>query len=89
MHKEMLVARLLDGRLSMPTPRILLADDSKALTDFNFAAMTRLKGQNVLGLERGSTDPRSSRSTSRWATSCARSIASRWRRSAISAPTAW
>jgi aminoglycoside phosphotransferase (APT) family kinase protein len=52
MRKEMLVARLLDGRLGVPTPRILMADDSKALIDLDFAAMTRLEGANVLGLER-------------------------------------
>jgi aminoglycoside phosphotransferase (APT) family kinase protein len=52
MRKEVLVARLLEGRLSVPTPRILLADDSKSLTGLNFAVMTRLEGANVLGVER-------------------------------------
>jgi aminoglycoside phosphotransferase (APT) family kinase protein len=52
MRKEVLVARLLDGKLDVPVPRILLADDSKALIDLNFAVMTRLDGHNVLGLER-------------------------------------
>jgi len=52
MQKEILVARLLDGHVSVPTPRILLADDSKALINLNFAVMTRLDGENVLGLER-------------------------------------
>lgn len=52
MRKEVLVAGLLDGRLSVPTPRILLADDGKSLIDLNFAVMTRLEGANVLGLER-------------------------------------
>jgi aminoglycoside phosphotransferase (APT) family kinase protein len=48
MQKEVLVARLLEGKLSVPTPRILLTDDSKALIDHNFAVMTRLEGQDLL-----------------------------------------
>jgi aminoglycoside phosphotransferase (APT) family kinase protein len=52
MQKEALVARLLDGMLSVPVPRLLFTDDSKALLDLNFAVMTRLEGQNVLSLER-------------------------------------
>lgn len=51
MRKETLVAGLLDGRLSVPTPRFLLADDSRTLIALNFAVMTRLKGANVLSLE--------------------------------------
>ena len=52
MRKEVLVAGLLDGRTSVPVPRILLADDSKSLIALNFAVMTRLDGENVLRLER-------------------------------------
>ncbi|HEY4169391.1 MAG TPA: aminoglycoside phosphotransferase family protein, partial [Reyranella sp.] len=47
MRKEIRIADMLDGRLSVPTPRILLADDSKSLLDLNFV-MTRLEGQNLL-----------------------------------------
>ncbi|WP_296385142.1 aminoglycoside phosphotransferase family protein [Reyranella sp.] len=51
MRKEMLVAGLLDGRTSVPVPRILQADDSKSLIALNFVVMTRLDGESVLGLE--------------------------------------
>jgi aminoglycoside phosphotransferase (APT) family kinase protein len=51
MQKEVLVARLLDGKLGVPTPRILLADDSKTLLDLNFVVMTRLVGESLIGLE--------------------------------------
>ena len=51
MQKEVMVARLLDGRLGVPTPRILLADDSKTLIDLGFVVMDRLDGKSVLGLE--------------------------------------
>jgi len=48
MRKEMRIADLLNGRLSVPTPRILLADDSKSLLTLNFVVMTRLEGQDLL-----------------------------------------
>jgi aminoglycoside phosphotransferase (APT) family kinase protein len=48
MRKEMRIAALLDGRLRVPTPRILLADDSKSLLDLDFCVMTRLDGQDLL-----------------------------------------
>jgi len=51
LQKEVMVARLLDGKLGVPTPRILLADDSKALIDLGFVVMDRLEGKSVLGLE--------------------------------------
>jgi hygromycin-B 7''-O-kinase len=48
MQKEVTVASLVQGRLSVPTPRILLADDSKGLLGFNFILMTKLTG-SILG----------------------------------------
>ena len=51
LQKEVMVARLLDGKLGVPTPRILLADDSKARIDLGFVVMDRLEGKSVLGLE--------------------------------------
>ena len=51
MRKEILVARLLDGRLGVPTPHILLADDSKGLIDLNFLVMNRFDGQSVIRWE--------------------------------------
>jgi aminoglycoside phosphotransferase (APT) family kinase protein len=51
MRKEVRVASLLEGRLSVPTPRFLLADDSRTLIDLAVALMTRLEGQDVLRLE--------------------------------------
>jgi aminoglycoside phosphotransferase (APT) family kinase protein len=47
MQKEIRVARLLGGRLGVPTPHIVLADDSKTLIDLNFCVMTRLDGENL------------------------------------------
>ena len=47
MQKEVTVARLLDRKLSVPTPRILLADDSKSLIDFSFVVMERLDGKSL------------------------------------------
>src|SRR3954468_16525049 len=48
MQKEVAVAALIGDRLSVPVPRILLADDSKSLLDLNFALMTKLEG-SILG----------------------------------------
>jgi len=48
MQKEILVARLIEGKVGVPTPRILLADDTRTLIDLNFAVMTRLAGANLL-----------------------------------------
>jgi len=47
-----MVARLLDGKLSVPTPRILLADHSKALIDLSFVVMDRLDGKSLTTMER-------------------------------------
>jgi hygromycin-B 7''-O-kinase len=44
MQKEVTVLGLIGDRLSVPVPRILLADDSKRLLDLNFTLMTRLEG---------------------------------------------
>ena len=51
MQKEVLVTRLLDGKLGVSTPRILLADDSKRLLALNFVVMRRLAGDSVISLE--------------------------------------
>jgi aminoglycoside phosphotransferase (APT) family kinase protein len=51
MQKEVTVASLIQARLSVPAPRILLADDSKRLLGLNFILMTKLKGSILGGLE--------------------------------------
>jgi len=51
MQKEVTVISLVEGCLSVPAPRILLADDSKRLLDLNFVLMTRLPGSNLGRLE--------------------------------------
>jgi aminoglycoside phosphotransferase (APT) family kinase protein len=56
MRKEASVASLLEARLRVPTPRILLADDSKRLLHLNFILMTRLAGSNLATLEPGLTE---------------------------------
>src|ERR1700726_3858208 len=48
MQKEVAVASLIQGRLSVPAPRILLADDSKSGLGLNFILMTKLAG-SILG----------------------------------------
>ena len=48
MQKEVAVASLIQGRLSVPAPRILLADDSKRGLGLNFILMTKLAG-SILG----------------------------------------
>jgi aminoglycoside phosphotransferase (APT) family kinase protein len=48
MQKEVTVVALIQDRLSVPVPRILLADDSKTLLALNFTLMTRLDG-SILG----------------------------------------
>jgi aminoglycoside phosphotransferase (APT) family kinase protein len=45
MQKEVFVAGLLQDRLSVPAPRILLADDTKSLIDLNFIVMDKLEGE--------------------------------------------
>jgi aminoglycoside phosphotransferase (APT) family kinase protein len=50
MQKEVRVAALLQDKLSVQVPRILLADDTKTLLDLNFVVMTKLDGDILLGL---------------------------------------
>ncbi|WP_407155990.1 phosphotransferase family protein [Bradyrhizobium sp. STM 3557] len=47
MQKEITVLDLIGDRLSVPVPRILLADDSKTLLGLNFTLMTGLKGTKL------------------------------------------
>jgi len=49
MQKEVAVIALVQDRLTVPAPRILLADDSKRLLDLNFVLMSKLPGA-TLGL---------------------------------------
>jgi hygromycin-B 7''-O-kinase len=51
MQKEVTVASLIQARLSVPAPRILLADDSKSLLGLNFILMTKLAGSILRRLE--------------------------------------
>jgi hypothetical protein len=46
MQKEVTVASPIQARLSVPVPRILLADDSKTLLGLNFILMTKLAGSS-------------------------------------------
>ena len=48
MQKEVMVAGWVQDRLSVPAPRILLADESKRLLDLDLVLMTKLEGA-VLG----------------------------------------
>ena len=52
MQKEVTVVTIIQDRLSVPSPRILLADDSKRLLDLNFVVMTKLEGSILGQLER-------------------------------------
>jgi aminoglycoside phosphotransferase (APT) family kinase protein len=51
MQKEATVASVIQARLSVPVPRILLADDSKKLLGLNFILMTKLAGSILGGFE--------------------------------------
>jgi aminoglycoside phosphotransferase (APT) family kinase protein len=51
MQKEVTVTGLIEDRLSVPAPDILLADDSKRLLPLNFILMTRLDGSRLGQLE--------------------------------------
>lgn len=51
MQKEVTVASLIQARLSVPVPRVLLADDSKRLLGLNFILMTKLAGSILAGFE--------------------------------------
>jgi hygromycin-B 7''-O-kinase len=51
MQKEANVVALIQDRLSVPVPRILLFDDTKTLLDLNFILMTKLDGVMLRRLE--------------------------------------
>ena len=51
MQKEANVVSLVQPQLSMPIPRILLADDSMQIVALNFILMTKLDGEILAGLE--------------------------------------
>jgi hygromycin-B 7''-O-kinase len=44
MRKEVTVSSLIQNRLTVPVPRILLADDTKSVLGFNFMLMDKLHG---------------------------------------------
>ncbi len=52
MHKEVIVAGLVQDRLSVPAPRVLLADDSRKLLDLSFVVMNRVNGASLGSLEK-------------------------------------
>jgi hypothetical protein len=79
MQKEVTVLGLIQDRLSVSVPRILVADDSKRLLDLNFILMTRLDG-SILVCRRCNDW----RLTHKSAGCFASFTASRWARSAIS-----
>jgi len=51
MRKEVAVSTLIQDRLSVPTPRVLFADDSKKLLSLNFILMTELEGSILRRIE--------------------------------------
>ena len=51
MQKEVNVCALLSGRLAVPVPHVLLADDTKTVIDLNFVLMTKLDGVVLRDLE--------------------------------------
>jgi hygromycin-B 7''-O-kinase len=51
MQKEVNVIALLQGRVGVSVPQILLADDSQRLLDLNFVLMTKLDGSILRRLE--------------------------------------
>jgi aminoglycoside phosphotransferase (APT) family kinase protein len=53
MQKEVDVCALLSGRLGVPVPRVLLADDTKSVIGLNFVLMNKLDGVVLRGLEPG------------------------------------
>jgi aminoglycoside phosphotransferase (APT) family kinase protein len=57
MQKEITVSRLMEGKLGVPAPRIVLADDTRSLLGLNFLVMTKLDGRNVIELERDLDSP--------------------------------
>ena len=53
MQKEVNVCALLSGRLGVPVPRVLLADDTKSIVGLNFVLMNKLDGVVFRDLEPG------------------------------------
>ena len=51
MQKEANVCALLSGRLGVPVPRVLLADDTKSIIGLNFVLMNKLDGAVLRTLE--------------------------------------
>ena len=51
MQKEVNVCALLSDRLSVPVPRVLLADDTKSVIGLNFVLMNKLDGAVLRTLE--------------------------------------
>jgi aminoglycoside phosphotransferase (APT) family kinase protein len=51
MQKEVNVCALLSGRLSVPVPRVLLADDTKSVIGLNFVLISKLGGVVLRVLE--------------------------------------
>ncbi len=41
----------MEGKLSVPTPRIMLADETRSLFALNFLVMTKLDGESLIDLE--------------------------------------
>ena len=86
MQKEATVASVIQARLSVPVPRILLADNSKKLLGLNFVLMTKLAG-SIFGRVRVELLQRTSgsRRTDRSDCCFANFIVYPWRHSATSA----
>jgi hypothetical protein len=51
MQKEVALCGRLDGRLTVPSPRVLLADDSKALLELDFVVLSKLDDEVLAALE--------------------------------------
>jgi aminoglycoside phosphotransferase (APT) family kinase protein len=51
MRKEASIIGLLQGRLSVTIPQVLLIDDTKSMLELNFIVMTKLHGVPMAGLE--------------------------------------
>lgn len=51
MQKEVTVSRMMEEKLSVPVPRVVLADDSRSLLGLNFLVMTKLDGRTLFELE--------------------------------------
>ena len=56
MQKEVNVCALLSGRLGVPVPRVLVADDTKSVIGLNFVLMNKLDGAVLRTLEPALSD---------------------------------